>query len=558
MPIRWDPVLTRALAHELDQALQGARVRGLRLDGDARDLAVLLEDRTLAWALHPTQGWPRVTGPAAPAEGDLKLRGRVVRVESPPDERMVRIVLSPGEAGAVALVVELMGNQWNALLVEAPSEGEPWVIRHVLVRREGARPQRVGEPYLPPEPQRRAGTTGDVSEAEWTTTLEGVADEERQRLLVRTFAWTSTLNAPTLLGAPTTAGAAGSLALGYQRWRQVADGSAPVEPVVLELPSGLQPYPIQLAGIPHRRAESLLAAFTACAAASDDAGGGGMSAPFDPTLLDQLHGAVRRAEGRVGRIESELAALEDPGTLRGIGDLILARYADIPQGASRARLTGFDERSVEVELDPAKPPHENASAYYQRATKSERATERLPALLEQAQRARDRLAELYERARSGRVDEAGVRAAIGSGAPRAETPREARPALPYRVFRSSGGLEIRVGRGAAHNDDLTFHHSSPGDVWMHARHVGGAHVIVRWPGPGNPPARDLAEAASLAALHSKARTSSSVPVDWTFRKYVRKPRKSPPGRVLADRVQTVFVTPEESLLQSLSTEMSTE
>jgi len=557
MPIRWDPVLARALAHELDQALRGGRVRGLRFDGDARDLVLLLDDRTLVWPLHPLKGWPRIAAAVAPADGDFRLHAHVARVESPPDERIVRIVLTPGDAGARTLVVELMGNQWNALLVEASGTGDPGVIRHVLVRREGARPQRVGEPYRPPEPQGRAGArrepSGDAGEQAWTEVLAGVPPEERASALVRAFAWTSTLNATTLLDAPGSTDAA-RLAAGHARWRQIADGSAPLEPVVLELATGLQPYPFPLAGVPHRPAESLLAAFVACAAAAGEVGGSAGAAPFDPVLLDQLHGAVKRAEGRVGRIESELAALEDPAALRGIGDLILARYADIAPGAARALLTDFDGRSVDVELDPARPPHANAADYYARATKSERAAERLPALLEQARSARDRITDLYERARTGSAGEAEVRSALGSGAPRAETPREARPALPYKVFRSSGGLEIRVGRGAAHNDDLTFHHSSPGDVWMHARHVGGAHVILRWTGPGNPPARDLGEAASLAALHSKARTSASVPVDWTFRKYVRKPRKSPPGQVVVERVQTLFVRPEESLLRTLSAE----
>jgi predicted ribosome quality control (RQC) complex YloA/Tae2 family protein len=164
------------------------------------------------------------------------------------------------------------------------------------------------------------------------------------------------------------------------------------------------------------------------------------------------------------------------------------------------------------------------------------------------------LEDLVARARDGTLAPDEARAALGGGPParqRTGAP-ERGPALPYRVFRSSGGLEIRVGRGARHNDDLTFRHSSPGDVWLHARHVGGAHVILRWPGPGNPPARDLAEAATLAALHSKARTSGSVPVDWTLRKYVRKPRKSPPGRVAVERVETLFVRPEPALLESLA------
>jgi predicted ribosome quality control (RQC) complex YloA/Tae2 family protein len=108
-----------------------------------------------------------------------------------------------------------------------------------------------------------------------------------------------------------------------------------------------------------------------------------------------------------------------------------------------------------------------------------------------------------------------------------------------------------VGRGARHNDDLTFHHSAPNDVWLHARHSAGAHVVLRWPGPGNPPAKDLAEAGSLAALHSKARTSKSVPIDWTLRKYVRKPRGSAPGSVVPDRVKTIFVDPDPTLKDTL-------
>ncbi|MGB1779766.1 MAG: NFACT RNA binding domain-containing protein, partial [Longimicrobiales bacterium] len=125
------------------------------------------------------------------------------------------------------------------------------------------------------------------------------------------------------------------------------------------------------------------------------------------------------------------------------------------------------------------------------------------------------------------------------------------PTAPYRRFTSSGGLEIRVGRGSRHNDDLTFRHSSPNDVWLHARHTAGAHVILRWSGAGAPPARDLEEAACLAALHSKARTSGTVPVDWTLRKYVRKPRGSAPGAVAPDRVQTLFVSPDPDLAERL-------
>jgi predicted ribosome quality control (RQC) complex YloA/Tae2 family protein len=547
MSIRWDALVVRHTALELGRSLAGARLRGLRLDGDAHDLALLFEDRTLLWALHPRRGWPRVLGPAMPAEGDFKLRGRVTSIDAPPDERIVRFELSAADPPAW-LVVELMGNQWNALLVE----GEPPVIRHVLTRREAARVQRVGEPYAAPRPLARVGIHGDVTLERWMSAFAEVPEAERAKALVRAFAWTSPLNAAALLGAPSEQDRPFDLEIGYTRWKGIADGSTPAEPVLLELATGAQPYPFPLAGTTHRPTSSLLAAFEACAASAADPDDVAAAPMLDPMLLDGLEGALRRASGRIARLEKELTELPDPAALRAIGDLVLARYADIPHGATRAQLVGFDGDLVEVDLDPAQPAHANAAAYYQRATKSERAAERLPPLVEQAKAARARIEDLLARARAGTVDEAEVRDELGHGRPSADAPRETRPALPYKVFRSSGGLEIRVGRGAKHNDDLTFHHSSPGDVWMHARHVGGAHVILRWTGPGNPPARDLAEAATLAALHSKARTSGSVPVDWTFRKYVRKPRKAPPGRVAVERIETLFVRPEPGLLASLT------
>jgi predicted ribosome quality control (RQC) complex YloA/Tae2 family protein len=548
MSIRWDAFLARETARELSAALVGARLHALRLDGRTREATLLLEEQTLAWALHPTAGWPRLTGPAAPTESDFKLKGRVVAVVASPDERVVRVKMSPAEGRERELVIELLGNQWNALFVEG-ADGEG-VIRHVLVRREGARPQRVGDPYLPPRPLARAGVTGDVSEADWLAAIAAAPLAERAAALVRAFAWISPLNVAALLGAGEHLDAAEGLAIGYARWRSIAAPTSAAQPVLLHLKSGPQPYPVGLAGTPHEKAESLLSAFEACAASAPPRDTSATPSALDPVLVDRLGAALHHARGRAESLELELARLESPSELRARGDLILARYAEIPKGATRARLLGFDGAPVEVDLDPAAPPHANADAYYQRATKSERAAERLPPMLALARDMSARLDELLARARSGSATEADVLAALPAAPARGVGPRDAAPLLPYRVFRSSGGLEIRVGRGAKHNDDLTFHHSAPDDVWLHARHVGGAHVILRWPGPGNPPSRDLAEAANLAALHSKARTSGSVPVDWTFRKYVRKPRKAPPGRVSVERVETVFVRPDERALRA--------
>ena len=546
MSIRWDALLVRHTARELSDALVGAELRAVRFDRASRDLVLLFRERTLLWRLHPRHGYLRLHGPLEPVDGDYKLRCRLRSVEAPPDERFVRFEFTPAQAPR-ALVVELLGNQWNALVTEGESE----VIRHVLWRRGGVRSRVVGQPYGPPIPLGRAGVDGGLSVEDWIEALGPLPLEERPKELVRTFAWTSPLNASALLGTPDEAGGASELDSAYERWREMTSAEASPDPVILDLEAGLQPYPFPLAGTPHRAAESLLAAFEACAAHDTAAGQAPAASALGPSVVARLERAVRLAARRVTRLELELAGLEDPDTLRVIADLILARYAEIPAGADVARLTGFDDAEVEVRLDPADPPHANASRYYRKAAKVERARMRLPGLQEDAQAACSELEELLARVREGTASEAEVREALGPLPPGIPA-QDAEPSLPYRTFTSSGGLEIRVGRGARHNDDVTFRHSSPGDVWLHARHGAGAHVILRWPGPGKPPARDLKEAATLAALHSKARTSGSVPVDWTLRKYVRKPRKAPPGRVVAERVETLFVEPDPSLMDSLA------
>jgi len=125
--------------------------------------------------------------------------------------------------------------------------------------------------------------------------------------------------------------------------------------------------------------------------------------------------------------------------------------------------------------------------------------------------------------------------------------------MPYRVYRTTGGLEIRAGRSARDNDALTFRYSSPEDIWMHVREAPGSHVVLRWTKRDqNPPLRDITEAAVVAASLSQARGSGLVPVSWTRRKYVRKPRKAGPGTVTTQRTHTIFVEPDTQLMDRLA------
>ncbi len=376
---------------------------------------------------------------------------------------------------------------------------------------------------------------------------------------------------------------------------------------LLERPWGAQPYPVSLdepearpfpglleameaalggPGARERRVRELAVTATPAAAAGRRAVDRREAVRLRRALLARRD----RLRKRRAALERELERGPEPEQMRGLGNLLLARLRDVPRGAERITLEDFEGGELEIELDPTLEPAENAEAYFEEAARRERARERIPGEVEATERslrAVEEGVEAVETALAGRAAGGGegpsadgggdetAEADVGDGdvdalpgldeeriealwelaggrAESGEVGREEGGRLPYLRYRSSGGREIRVGRSARTNDELTFHHSSPEDIWLHARQVQGAHVILRWDRKEqNPPRRDLLEAAVAAAVHSGARHSGTVAVDWTRRKYVRKPRKAPPGAVLPDRVQTLFVEPDAELLERM-------
>ena len=126
------------------------------------------------------------------------------------------------------------------------------------------------------------------------------------------------------------------------------------------------------------------------------------------------------------------------------------------------------------------------------------------------------------------------------------------PLPPYRVFLGASGQRILVGRSGEKNDALTFHDARPHDLWLHAKGYTGAHVVV-------PLAKGASCAADLScrrgrhpAMHfSEARGERSIEIQYTPRRYIRKPRGSAPGVVVVDRVKVLALRCDEDSLRRL-------
>jgi predicted ribosome quality control (RQC) complex YloA/Tae2 family protein len=521
--IRYDALLARHLARELHTALAGQRVRGVWFQREQGSLDIVLERQKLSWDLNLG---PRLTDNGAPAGPSLLLprRPRVQDIAAVPDERILRLRLAGGSRpdATASLVVELLPPRPNIIALDVRGR----VLKQLAPT--ASRPQVRGQVYQLPAARPRAGTNEPLSLEAWLELFSPHAPAERQRVFIEQVAYASPINAAAVLGEAATESGMATLERAYGRYREVL-----AEPMTCHLLANRQPYGHHL-WQDARPCTSLLAAF---AQIPDSAA---------RSTLQQIDTLLEREQRKRARQLSELeTAAQSAQALRADADLLLAHSRDLKRGTETVALLDFQGHLRELRLDPSMSSTANAQAWYVEARKRARAARQLPALLDATDARIRELQEKRTRAAAGETVELPARPAPG---------RRVRPErrLPYHRFQTAGGLEVRVGRSSQANDELTLRHTRPEDIWLHAREVGGAHVVLRWEDPdASPPRRDLEQAATLAALHSKGRHSGVVAVDWTRGKYVRKPRGAPPGAVRIERVETLFVTPDSGLLTAL-------
>ncbi|UCF78482.1 MAG: NFACT family protein [Candidatus Eiseniibacteriota bacterium] len=121
--------------------------------------------------------------------------------------------------------------------------------------------------------------------------------------------------------------------------------------------------------------------------------------------------------------------------------------------------------------------------------------------------------------------------------------RDGETTFSPRVFETSDGFTVLVGKNNSENDYITHRLAKPDDLWFHASGMPGSHVVLRAKGKSAPSRTAIREAASLAAYFSKGRTSSAVPVIYTRRKYVRKPKGARPGTATYTREEFIMARP---------------
>ncbi|MGI6113500.1 MAG: Rqc2 family fibronectin-binding protein [Mahellales bacterium] len=279
------------------------------------------------------------------------------------------------------------------------------------------------------------------------------------------------------------------------------------------------------------------------------------------SVLKTVNTHLDRSQKKLGKLLDELNSAKDGGIYKLYGELITANLYRIPTKASTIVLENFFDNMepVEIPLKNNLTPAQNAQRYFKKYNKCKTAVNELT---KQIKASREEIAYL-----EGQVDNLGKctheleveeikeeLAGLGyirKGPAKKRTGAQKKSMSTPIHYITSSGRHIYVGKNNKQNDYLTLQQARPQDLWFHVKDIPGSHVILK--AEDTKPDEDLlALAAMIAAFYSKARYSSKVAVDYTLKKYVKKPRGAKPGMVIYENHKTLYVTPDEKTINSLA------
>lgn len=580
----FDGITLNAVKQELEQLLPGSRVDKvyqpekntivIRFRARSGSLTLLLSCRADSARIHLIEKKPE--NPRIPPVFCMVLRkhlegGKLTSVEQVGLERILTLNFeSINEAGSLEhlfLHCEIMGKHSNLVLTDASNnvilDGAKRFTHEVNRFREIL----PGIPYKLPPSQNKENLLLLTEDRFYSLVLAHPLETPLDKILLQTLEGFSPLLCREIvfragLAPKTVLNSCGEYELG-RLWQELEAIAKDISlghfsPVLVLKENIYTDYsPIDLHQFTHREKkyfarvnEALMVFF----AARDRAN----SFQEKKQRLERVvNNHVKKTRNKLKIQQQELAATESAETDRISGELITANMYRVSRGDTELKAQNYydpEQKEIVIPLDPSLSPSQNAQGYFKKyrkaAVKQQKATEYIRRFQEELLYL-DSVNLAIETAQGPEDLEEIEEELLHGGYIRQEKGKtlKSKP-QEHLVFEASHGFKILVGKNNRQNDILTLKIAKDEDIWLHTKDIPGAHVIIKAEGKAVPE-EIILEAAMLAAYFSKGRQSGKVPVDFTLRKHVRKPRGAKPGLVIYDHQSTVYVTPDEEKVKQL-------
>ena len=268
-------------------------------------------------------------------------------------------------------------------------------------------------------------------------------------------------------------------------------------------------------------------------------------------LLSALNSAIKKLEKRLSQMRDKLSECADMELIKLKGELITANIYAIERGAGKLKAVNYyDENCAEItiELDKTLTPSQNAQKYYKKYAKLKRTKQSVESQKEVAEAQKEYLSGIGAHICAGEtlsdLEEIEEELISLQLLKRVETRKKSKSPPPYRSYLFEG-FKILAGRNNIQNERLTKS-LAPDDLWLHTQKYHSSHVAVISEGR-TVPESVIKVAAEICAYYSDGREGSKIPVDYTLKKFVKKPPSSNVGFVIYSTYNTTLSEPNKHI-----------
>lgn len=265
-------------------------------------------------------------------------------------------------------------------------------------------------------------------------------------------------------------------------------------------------------------------------------------------LSSTVKSKLKKEEKKLQIIKEKELACTEAESLRQLGELIISNIYKIKRGDKIVRVDNYydENKPIDIKLDEQLSPNANAQKYFKKYNKLKNTLKAIIPQKEQAEYECEYLQSVLAELEiaftvndlTAIEDELKQTGVIKVDQKVKVSKKQEK--IEYRIFEYNG-YTIYAGKNNIQNDKLTFS-ARASDLWLHTKDYHSAHVIIPC-GSSHIPDEILQLAAEICAYYSEAKNGDKVPVDYTQRKYVKKPPKSKYGAVIYTDFKTVYVTP---------------
>lgn len=270
-------------------------------------------------------------------------------------------------------------------------------------------------------------------------------------------------------------------------------------------------------------------------------------------LIHRVQSELEKNIKKLAKQQDELLATENAEEFRQKGELLTTYLSMVPNNQDVVVLDNYyTNQTIEISLDRALTPNQNAQRYFKKYQKLKEAVKHLKGIISDTENTITYLESVETSLNHASMEDINDihEELVETGfIKRRAHDKQHKRKKPEQYLASDGKTIIMVGRNNLQNDELTFKMARKGELWFHAKDIPGSHVLIR--DNLNPSDEVKTDAAELAAYYSKARLSNLVQVDMIEAKKLNKPSGTKPGFVTYTGQKTLRVTPTQGKIDSL-------